>query len=86
MLYSLFVSSFLCLFFLAKSLFACLLLAFSLTYLVDRFFAYFFVSFSVKVAVIYCCFYRFHRIPGKKNFYLSPLRNSPSETLTPKSR
>jgi len=26
------------------------------------------------------------RIPGKKNFYLSPLRNSPSETLTPKSR
>jgi len=25
------------------------------------------------------------RIPGK-NFYLSPLRNSPSETLTPKSR
>lgn len=26
------------------------------------------------------------RIPGKTNFYLSPLRNSPSETLTPKSR
>ena len=26
------------------------------------------------------------RIPGKKNFYLSPLRNSPSNTLTPKSR
>ncbi|KAJ7376991.1 Retinoblastoma-associated protein [Desmophyllum pertusum] len=26
------------------------------------------------------------RIPGKKNFYLSPLKNSPSVTLTPKSR
>lgn len=26
------------------------------------------------------------RIPGKKNFYLSPLRNSPSQTLTPRSR
>ena len=26
------------------------------------------------------------RIAGKKNFYLSPLRNSPSVTLTPRSR
>ncbi|XP_078379081.1 retinoblastoma-associated protein-like isoform X2 [Oculina patagonica] len=26
------------------------------------------------------------RIPGKKNFYLSPLKKTPSETLTPKSR
>ncbi|XP_022791806.1 retinoblastoma-associated protein-like isoform X3 [Stylophora pistillata] len=26
------------------------------------------------------------RVPGKKNFYLSPLRSSPGETLTPKSR
>lgn len=26
------------------------------------------------------------RVPGKNNFYLSPLRSSPSETLTPKPR